>query len=182
MPRIHPDTLAHIRGGVLRPCTMVGLWWPNPDRWICFHDQRHLLRHGGLDWHGVGKIARISPLSESLGLSVQDLTMELPAPESQWLTIARDSRRLRHRPARIYAGFLDENFEAMACPPLPLFGGRMSTLAFKGKRAGDLEMHKLVQLTAQSYFSILSRSRQLADSDPYVAFLAEQLLQWPEIS
>lgn len=178
MSRIHPDTLAHIRGGVIRPCTMVKLWWPNPDRWVCFHDQRHLLRYGDLDWHGVGSIARISGVSEGVGLTVQDLTMELPAPELQWEIIARDARRLRHRPAKILLGFLTPTFDAMQCPPLCVFDGRMSALAFKGKRAGETVSHKLVQLTAQSYFAILSRARQRSDSDPYVAYLGEQILRW----
>lgn len=180
MPRIHPDTLAHIRGGVLRPCAMVKLWWPNPDRWICFHEQRGTLRYDGLDWHGVGSIARISGVSGGVGLSVQDLTMELPAPESQWAAMAQDARHLKHRAARIHVAFLNPTFDAMQCPPICVFSGRMSALAFKGKKVAEGEAHKLVQLTAQSYFAILSRARQRSDSDPYAAYLAEQILQWPE--
>ncbi len=180
MPRTLPsDLAASIWGGPIRPVFMVRLWWPNPDRWICFHDNGGIWPWDGEDWHGVGRMGRISGLSEGVGIAMQETTLELAAPESQWAAIARDARRIRYRPAKIYLGPLTERYDGLLGDPLCLFDGEMAALAFKSASLGDGSFQSRVQLKAQGLFATVSRARRRADSDPYAAHLSEQQKQWP---
>ncbi len=173
--RLSPELEAAIWTESFRPVVLVRLDWPGGP--IGFHSRTGLFPWLGATWHGVGGIGRISDLSEAPGLTVQETTLEIVAPPSQWDAIAR--ARVRNRPAAIWLGGMDEAQTGLIADPLCVYEGEMRALAIKISPKGGGSLEGRVQLTLQGLLATVRRLKLRREDDPYLAYLLEQVLKWP---
>ena len=85
--------------------------------------------YAGNSFLGVGDLGKIAPFGEPTDLSVEGVTIELSGLPNDYIDMAM-AENIQGRAARLWLGFLDDNYALIADPVLA-FRGRMDTMDLK---------------------------------------------------
>ena len=84
------------------------------------------LEYGGKTYHGVGSILTVEPIVETTNIEATGLSLTLSGLDNSIIAIAINEN-YQNRPAYIYMGAFDENWQVITEPYL-VFEGRMDVM------------------------------------------------------
>lgn len=81
----------------------------------------------GQSWYGTGNLGRISTLEETTEIRATGAVLQLSGIPADLIT-AVSSTPVQGNVAKIYVGFLDEDFQGLIADPHPIFSGTIDTV------------------------------------------------------
>lgn len=77
-------------------------------------------------WQGIGTLGRVSTVEETMELRATGMTLQLSGVKAENISDVV-AEPIQGRKAKVYLGFLDEDF-ALVTDPIVIFDGRMDTV------------------------------------------------------
>jgi len=127
----------------------------------------------GVDWYGVGDLASISAIEETLELKAAGISISLSGVSAEWLSVAL-SEPYQGRTVNIYYGLFDENWNKKI-EPYSLWSGELDV--FSIDEGVDTSV---ITVTAESILVDLEnpRVRRYTDADQQSEYPGDKGLEF----
>ncbi|MCQ4575425.1 MAG: hypothetical protein NOU37_09305 [Candidatus Brocadiales bacterium] len=178
------ELIAATQAGVIRPLIFVELFFDIGTTRIC--SDVKTWSWGGNDYLGVGDLGGIDSIEEGSELQSSSISMSLSGIPNTYVSEAL-GQEYQNRLAKVYKGFLDENYQLIADPVLEFEGEIDEMNLEEGKTA-------TIMLTATNELSKWEtpKIRRLTNADQQARFpgdkglefvnkIAEKVISWGQI-
>ena len=125
-------------------------------------------------WYGAGNLGKVSTVEETTELKATGASFQLSGIPADLITKVSTAKIQGHK-ARMYLGFINEDFTTLIADPFLIFDGRMDTAEIAD--GGDTAT---ITLTAESRLRDLERvrTRRYTDADQQSRFPGDKGLEY----
>ncbi len=132
------------------------------------------LEWGGFTWYGAGILGKVSTVEETAELRATGASFQLSGIPADLIDKVSNFPIQGHK-AKLYLGFIEEDFKVLIMDPVLIFDGRMDTVEIL-----DSGETATVTLTAESRLRDLERPRtkRYTDADQQSRFPGDKGLEY----
>ena len=125
-------------------------------------------------WYGAGNLGKVSTVEETTELKATGASFQLSGVPADLITKVSTAKIQGHK-ARMYLGFIDEDFTSLIADPFLVFDGLMDTIEISD--GGDTAT---ITLTAESRLRDLERvrTRRYTDADQQSRYPGDKGLEY----
>lgn len=125
-------------------------------------------------WYGTGNLGRISQIEETSEIRATGAVFQLSGVPADLITSVSSSP-VQGNKAKIYVGFMDEDFQGLIADPHPIFSGTMDTIEIMD--GGDTAT---ITINAENDIRDLERprTRRYTDADQQSRFPGDKGLEY----